>query len=916
MKYGHYGFLTYYFSEPSVNLDHSEHMHVKYTSGQLIITFTSTEAFKHAEKTWEKKMILITYIEGCGDWSKGERCYFKVTGLKFNKGGLLCIASGETENPEDIITRGETEWGWWVPRYGGAENHGPSASLSHGGTLQTASPSETGAAPSFTWNPTATASISSSLNPSATSTPGSNNNTTAFSDPRKACKAPIDAKYGLPSACLGEYFDYDLDEAMGSESLSQQFVGFIKEAAPDMELSDQEDVGASPKSKRIIGFVVGWVANKLIDLAPKPVQNFLKPVIAATSIDGTINGDLTWKLPNPASKDPKANQLKDPSTKQVKSPWGDSILIKAFGKQPEGDDEGGDDAGEGGEDSGGGGDNEKRQLNGYLNIFCVGCGVAGTARVAGKASWHPLLGFQTGQITINSDMQFILKVGIDAQVTYKKEFKNQLLDVGLPGLEYGIVRIGPSVSVDSRIELEASAKGKLLAGAEMGLMNAEATIDFVNPSASSQRGFEPYVKPIFEADGELMLSAGLFLPLGLRCGVKVAGFRADIALIDEPSIKGVAQVAASIGLSDSNKFEAGFTETDGCTGISSQLSWRNRVYLDVLSLKDFVIHDTKDMPLARGCISLPGRPDGNPKDPESPADPEDPENPTGPDGGQGGDGGDGSEQEDGSSQGNSGQEDSSDQSEQNGGEEEAIASRIRVRQASPNGSSPSSDSSTGEASDNTSSFQDQGSETLSYDLQSVGNAPYNLSSGYELALMIDPNITTMVLSCGNGNLYAVPIEGEDNPYCNEMWSTKNDVLITDGAQRFMHYYNNTMSALGVSRLRVEDEKTIPDGGVVFAFVPYYYTDDKGEDYYYLAVDPYGQVFYPIVCDYSDGAGSKVFVADDPDKGADMLESKDLMFTVTGGAVSRCYPMALVQGEYVEEDDWMSNGEEESKEEKD
>ncbi|KAH7179030.1 uncharacterized protein B0J16DRAFT_322519 [Fusarium flagelliforme] len=178
--------------------------------------------------------------------------------------------------------------------------------------------------------------------------------------------------------------------------------------------------------------------------------------------------------------------------------------------------------------------------------------------------------------------------------------------------------------------------------------------------------------------------------------------------------------------------------------------------------------------------------------------------------------------------------------------------------------------------------------------------------------MIDPNITTMVLSCGNGNLYAVPIEGEDNPYCNEMWSTKNDVLITDGAQRFMHYYNNTMSILGVSRLRVEDEKTIPDGSVVLAFAPYYYTDSKGEDYYYLAVDPYGQVFYPIVCDYSDGAGSKVFIADDPDKGADMLESKDLMFTVTGGSVSRCYPMALVQGEYVEEDDWMSNGEEKSK----
>jgi hypothetical protein len=108
----------------------------------------------------------------------------------------------------------------------------------------------------------------------------------------------------------------------------------------------------------------------------------------------------------------------------------------------------------------------------------------------------------------------------------------------------------------------------------------------------------------FEAEGDLMLSATLGLLLGLRRGVKVAGFSVDVALIDEPSIKGVAKVAANAGLNGDNKLDAGFTETNGCTGISTQMSWRNRVYVDLLSLKEFTIHDTKDNVLAQGCIKL------------------------------------------------------------------------------------------------------------------------------------------------------------------------------------------------------------------------------------------------------------------------------------------------------------------------
>ncbi|KAF5242897.1 hypothetical protein FOXYS1_15334 [Fusarium oxysporum] len=919
---GHFAFLTYYFKKPSVNLDHCDHVsNAKYGPDGLTITFSTSEAYNHAQDTWDKKsgMVLIAYIEGCGDWEQGERCYFQVTSLEFQKGGLIIVASGNPSQPEDIISFGETEWGWWQPREGRVKHPGSgSSTLVNDAPSDTNQPSKPGDEPSFTWDPVATASNTETFGTSSPSSTSSRNSVD-FSDQRKSCKAPVDTRYGLPSACLGEFFDLDLDSDLGSEALSQQYKSFTREIAPDIDIDDDD---GSLRRRGIFGSVF-----KALKTVTKPFTTAYKAFSKATAISGSFNKEISWKLPDPSSKDPRANKLRDPDLKQVQSPWGDSILLKAFGKQPDQSSKAnGKNKGETMKDG------KDSNVNGYMNIYCVGCGVSGSARIAGKASWSPIGGFQTGQLSFNTDIRFVLQIGIDAQLTYKREFKHRLLDVGLPGLSYGIVRIGPAITVDSRVELEADANGKLLVGAEMGLQNAEAIVDFVEPRSSSQRGFDPYFKPIFEAEGELMLSATLGLPLGLRCGVKVAGFSVDVALIDEPSINGVAKVAAKAGLNGDNELDAGFTETNGCTGISTQMSWRNRLYVDLLSLKEFTIHDTKDNVLAQGCIKLPGLPskttgattntaetnmartnaaETNSVNPPKTTDrshgpkatdnvetgteasKQDPVPPTSgiavkssiptqtniPD----------QEQVGGQLEPDQGSSDVF-------GKEDSFR-RMKVRQLS------SDNEMAEEPADNTLDFEG-GSDELSYDLKDFKNSPYNLSTGYELALMVDSDVTTMVVSCANGNMYAFLIEGEDNPYCSEMWSTKNDVLITDGAQRFLHYYNNTMSVLGVSRLRVEEEKTIPNGGVIVALVPYY-PDDNSDDYYYLAVDPNDQVFYPIVCDYSDGRGSKMFLASDPDGGAELLKSKDLMYTVTGGEVSDCYALALLQGEYAEDDDYLS-----------
>ncbi|RSM07272.1 hypothetical protein CEP52_005323 [Fusarium oligoseptatum] len=943
---GQYAFLTYYFDTPSVNLDHCGHISsIEYGNDGLSITFTSKEAFNHAYESWkdDEDLILITYTEGCGDWGQGERCYFKVTGLVYKKGELCIIAIGVPSHPDDITAGGDTEWGYWEPRNPGGHHPGYSGSppAYAGGAAPTGgagSGSGSGAGSggqgggSFTWNPTGTASSP----PSATSANGdADSGSTDFSAIRNACKPPVDTRFGLPTACLGEFFDLDLDNNLGYDPVSQQYLTFARDLAPGLQVEEEQET--LRRVKRAFG--LGFIKNKVKKFIKNPIK-FLKEAI---SISGSFNREFSWQLPDRKNKNSKGNKLKDPSTKQVKSPWGDSVLLKAFGSQKPGKD---------------------GKLAGYMNVFCVGCGVSGSARVGGKASWG-IGGFTKGEVTINTDIRFLLQIGVDAQMTYTKEWYNNLLEIGLPGLSYGIVRIGPAISVDSRVKLEAQANGKLLAGAEMGLQNAQAKIDFVNPSQSSKQNWDPYFKPIFEAEGDLMLSASLGLPLGIKCGIKVSKWSRDVALIDEPSIKGVAQAAASIGPGKGNKFSAGFSEINGCTGISTQITWRNQLYIDLLGLKRFSIHDTKDRPIKRGCISLPGRPvagtsAGSTKATTGTSKPTGTTKPTGtakltgtakptkptntkptklgnaiagakPTGkrtgkpmgiaepvakvdpaGAGGpvatadpsipgdsvEPGPNSPAMPGSDdQGGDGQASAS---EQIGESEDTPARRIRARQADSNAASstgspePDTDDSETDSSDvgfDLTSRVENGTSDLSYDLKSFGNKPYNLTGGFEVALIVDTDARNMLVSCANGNAYVFSAEGEDNPNCSEMWASKEDVVVFDGADRLMHYYNNSMAATGVSRLRLEDETDIPSGGVVVAFAPYFPNPDSDEYFF-----------------FENDAGSKLFLAEDPDEGAKMLKSPDLTFTVTGGKVTDCYAMPLMMGEYKAGDDWETPSE--------
>jgi hypothetical protein len=206
---------------------------------------------------------------------------------------------------------------------------------------------------------------------------------------------------------------------------------------------------------------------------------------------------------------------------------------------------------------------------------------------------------------------------------------------------------------------------------------------------------------------------------------------------------------------------------------------------------------------------------------------------------------------------------------------------------------------------------DSNATSLSYSPSPLPNDPYNGTDGYSYQLMTVPDGSMVFIACGNGAIYGVTPDADDNPACLDMWATYDDILVADSSKRLLHYYGNTMNATGVSRLRVSDEETLPEGAEILAFVAMSTFADSGNDTaatsdnttssngddYYLAVDPDFNIFYPIYCTYTDGQVGKLFVASDPVAGVPMLESAALEFSVTGGTVGACYAMPILFGSY-------------------
>lgn len=126
-----------------------------------------------------------------------------------------------------------------------------------------------------------------------------------------------------------------------------------------------------------------------------------------------------------------------------------------------------------------------------------------------------------------------------------------------------------------------------------------------------------------------------------------------------------------------------------------------------------------------------------------------------------------------------------------------------------------------------------------------------------------------------------------------MFYSSGSVIVQDESKRTFHYYPDTMSTYGVSRIRVADLADTPLTSQLVTLVPVSVsTGDSLASVVYTAADTLGNTFFLAWCNAADWLGAKVFLVKDYGDSISTLASSEVQWIVTGDEVTMCDPLLL------------------------
>lgn len=624
---------------PSVVLDHSVFIaSVEVHLGNLLITFTDAFSFGHSSGSWRlDEMIFITYTPNCGDYDLGQRCYFHATEITFDINTLSVKALGQARPIEDIVIDINVVWG--PLGYQGFDYVSPTVSAPAGPGVTGSTTSGNGGCGASGDGP----SGDSSSGDSPTSTGPTSTAYSVMPTTTGTCVAPVDTKYGLPTACLGPDFDDTLDSGLGYFNVSQVA---DKSAILDVVTDDEWD--SSPLTKRIslaslnpipfiknngkkIGTAVATgiktVGTKVQSAAQAAKKNIVK--VGAAVVDATKTVvDLTGKiikgepitksaefdkllLPRPAKEckdsEKDGNQSKNmknackpkDDSKAVQSPWGeDALLIKSIGKLPDTKDL---------LPKGGKKQTTVTQAN-FINFYCVKCGLSGSLKANGNVTISITDGIKDGRVSAELALSAGLGLGIYAQYYREDKFRNNLYDIPLSPFTLGFITVGPVLSLGTELKYNVNMTGSMLARTDLNIAKATWEYDW-KKGQSTSTGFKPEFVPSLQANGSVALGVQFGLPVGLEFALTTFNgcekCKGAVGIETMPSIKAAAQVALAATLNNDTK-TAGLEAVNNCTGISTTLSVRNDVSATFKGFgfveKNWPLFETDDYIIASYCI--------------------------------------------------------------------------------------------------------------------------------------------------------------------------------------------------------------------------------------------------------------------------------------------------------------------------
>lgn len=139
-----------------------------------------------------------------------------------------------------------------------------------------------------------------------------------------------------------------------------------------------------------------------------------------------------------------------------------------------------------------------------------------------------------------------------------------------------------------------------------------------------------------------------------------------------------------------------------------------------------------------------------------------------------------------------------------------------------------------------------------------------------------------LLSTDNGNMYM------STNFTGANFASDGTVALGDSTGKMFLYYPDVMAAFGVSRFRLGAWGSIPHGARLLTLTP---LNNSGTTVF-VAVDTLGNYFFPVLCTYEGATRPKVFLVKDPTADLSFILDTQLRFTVTGGVVAQCNPLAF------------------------
>ncbi|KAL6859497.1 hypothetical protein J3F83DRAFT_763284 [Trichoderma novae-zelandiae] len=572
------------FEYPSVVLDNSANiLNIQCDAGKtLSASFNGADAYNAAKQSWaaaeaegnSNTLIIITADPGCS--SDGHYVYFVASAISFDDGAKSVSCSGSAESVADIAQEVGVDFG----------------------VIETSAPTL-------------------ESNPELASAYG--------------CTVPDTTEVqGLPAIYCGPDFDLRLDNKLGYYSAEDADIDATLAAVmPGVQASDVERRALLERRcwPSIACKAVAWVdhtatqaynavasgaksignglANIATDLGKDALKNlsslgstmlgmatnFAKGLLAAATF--IVTGDYDRSFDFPLSIAPPTSALDD-------SPWGDGFKFYTW-TPDKGDYWNAQDAAL---------DKIKGVVIGEadpepsVEFWCVDCHVDGKLKLVGSASFSLIHGLTKAQLSLDGNLDAGLFLGMNAFAEYNPKREYDFLSVGLPGLSIpDILAIGPVLSLGISVDLDISAVGQYLVGADMEWTALSATLDVLNPRSSTKSGWTPNVRDTVQADGSLTVNSTLGLPVSLGFGLNILKGKYDkeIKLVDTPGVR------ASMEYDFTNEVNNGEVNTDpedGCYGIHWSVGMVNTLVLDLSDIDQgtFTL-DEYDAPVfASGCI--------------------------------------------------------------------------------------------------------------------------------------------------------------------------------------------------------------------------------------------------------------------------------------------------------------------------